>query len=82
TELTDKWINLNIKDEGPGIPEEIQNKIFDPFFTEGNKTGEGLGLSLVKNIMDAHEGKISFESSADGTTFIISLPVIANSSED
>jgi len=82
TELTDKWMNLNIKDEGPGIPEEIQNKIFEPFFTEGNETGEGLGLSLVKNIMDAHEGKISFESSADGTIFIISLPVTANSSED
>lgn len=82
TELTDKWMILNIRDEGPGIPEEIQNKIFEPFFTEGNEAGEGLGLLLAKNIMDAHEGTISFESSAEGTTFIISLPVVTDSDED
>ena len=82
TELTDRWMILNIRDEGPGIPEEIQNKIFEPFFTEGNEAGEGLGLVLAKNILDAHEGKISFESSAEGATFIISLPVVTNSDED
>ncbi|RKY93337.1 MAG: hypothetical protein DRQ01_04970 [Ignavibacteriae bacterium] len=82
TELTDKWMILNIRDEGPGVPEEIQNKIYDPFFTEGNETGEGLGLFLAKNIMDAHHGKISFESSAEGTTFIISLPVVTETDED
>ncbi len=75
TELTDRWMILNIRDEGPGIPEEIQDKIFEPFFTEGNEAGEGLGLLLAKNIMDAHEGKISFESSSEGTTFILSLPI-------
>ena len=81
TELTDRWMILNIRDEGPGIPEEIQDKIFKPFFTEGNEAGEGLGLLLAKNIMDAHEGKISFESSAEGTTFILSLPVENDSEE-
>ncbi len=81
TELTDRWMILNIRDEGPGIPEEIQDKIFEPFFTEGNEAGEGLGLLLAKNIMDAHEGKISFESSAEGTTFILSLPVKNDSEE-
>jgi len=82
TELSDKWIVLYIRDEGPGVPEEIQDKIFEPFFTEGNETGEGLGLLLAKNIMDAHKGKISFESSTEGTTFIISLPVVNGSDED
>ena len=82
TELTDKWMILNIRDEGPGIPEEIQDKIFEPFFSEGNETGEGLGLLLVKNIMDAHQGKISFESTTEGTTFIISLPVVTDSNEE
>ncbi len=81
TELTDRWMILNIRDEGPGIPEEIQDNIFEPFFTEGNEAGEGLGLLLAKNIMDAHEGKISFESSAEGTTFILSLPVENDSEE-
>jgi len=82
TELTSNWMNLNIKDEGPGIPEEIQDKIFEPFFTEGNESGEGLGLLLAKNIMDAHEGKISFESSTDETTFILSLPITTDFNED
>lgn len=82
TELSDKWIVLYIRDEGPGVPEEIQDKIFEPFFTEGNETGEGLGLLLAKNIMDAHKGKISFESTSEGTTFIISLPVVNGSDED
>jgi len=81
TELTDRWMILNIRDEGPGIPEEIQDKIFEPFFTAGNEAGEGLGLLLAKNIMDAHEGKISFESSAEGTNFILSLPVENDSEE-
>ncbi|MBT8385794.1 MAG: cyclic nucleotide-binding domain-containing protein [Ignavibacteria bacterium] len=81
TELTDRWMILNIRDEGPGIPEEIQDKIFESFFTEGNEAGEGLGLLLAKNIMEAHKGKISFESSAEGTTFILSLPVNNDSEE-
>ncbi|RKY94334.1 MAG: hypothetical protein DRQ13_08380, partial [Ignavibacteriae bacterium] len=82
TELTDKWIVLNIRDEGPGIPEEIQDKIFEPFFTGGDQDGEGFGLLLTKNIMDAHNGKISFESTAEGTTFTISLPVANGPDED
>ncbi len=79
TELKDNWIKLNIRDEGTGIAEDIQDKIFEPCFSEENKTGEGLGLLLAKNIMDAHEGNISFESSKKGTTFIIGLPVVNNS---
>jgi len=82
TELTDKWMILYIKDDGPGIPEEIQDKIFEPFFTEGNETGEGLGLLFVKNIMDAHQGKITFESTDDGTTFIMSLPIVTDANAD
>jgi signal transduction histidine kinase len=82
TELTDRWMILNIRDEGPGIPEEIQDRIFEPFLTGENETGEGLGLLLVKNIMDAHDGKISFESSAEGTTFILSLPLTTGFDDD
>ncbi len=67
-------IELQIKDNGPGIPEEIQSKIFDPFVTSGKVNGTGLGLAIVKQIIQAHHGKIEIESDDTGATFHISLP--------
>ncbi|MEA1917849.1 MAG: ATP-binding protein, partial [Campylobacterota bacterium] len=63
---------VSIKDSGCGIPQEIQNKIFEPFFTT-KKSGEGsgLGLDIVKKIVDAHKGKIDLNSSELGTKFTI-----------
>jgi signal transduction histidine kinase len=66
-----------IKDNGPGIAEEEQARIFEPFFRSKNGTnvkGSGVGLSLVKRIMDAHQADIQLVSeSGKGATFIIGL---------
>ncbi|MEL6132434.1 MAG: HAMP domain-containing sensor histidine kinase, partial [Bacteroidota bacterium] len=67
-------IELKIQDNGPGIPEKIRRKLFDPFVTSGKENGTGLGLAIVKQIVDAHEGKIVVDSSDAGACFTISLP--------
>src|SRR5207249_1352581 len=64
-------------DSGPGIPPEILGRVFDPFFTtkpEGE--GTGLGLALVRGIVEGHGGTITVESRpGDGTRFVIELPL-------
>ncbi len=67
---TENQVKLTIKDNGPGIPEDIQGKIFHPYFTT-KSTGTGIGLSMVKQMMEHHGGEISFESSSAGTTFTL-----------
>ncbi len=70
------FINISIQDYGCGIPIEIQEKIFEPFFT--NKavgTGNGLGLSVVHGIIKKHRGRIQFSSEINaGSTFVVSIP--------
>ncbi len=67
---------FKIKDNGPGIPEDVKDKIFQPFFTtKPTGQGTGLGLSLTYDIVKAHGGKLHFDTQADmGTTFFIELP--------
>ncbi|MCP4213664.1 MAG: GHKL domain-containing protein [bacterium] len=65
---------LHIRDNGPGIPAEIRDKIFKPFFTTKN-TGTGLGLAMVKRVIEAHSGDISFQSDGKGTLFIVQIPL-------
>ena len=70
-------IRVEISDTGPGIPEEIQPIIFEPYFTtkEADK-GTGLGLSIVYGIIENHHGSISLRSRpGEGTTFLIALPL-------
>ena len=72
-----RWAQLEVQDNGPGIPKEIREKVFDPFFTtkEVGK-GTGLGLSLVYEHVHRHKGTIALNSEVGrGTTFIVSLPV-------
>jgi signal transduction histidine kinase len=72
----DANINIMIKDNGTGIPQEIQHKIFTPNFTT-KSGGTGLGLAIVKNIIISSGGTIRFESEHDkGTTFHILIPSI------
>jgi two-component system, sporulation sensor kinase E len=68
------YVFINIIDNGEGIPEEIQTKIFDPYFTTKN-TGTGLGLTILYKIIKEHNGAISFSSKKGETIFTISLPV-------
>jgi len=71
-------IQLLIADNGHGIPKENLAHVFQPFFTTKEGRGTGLGLSLSKDIMDRHRGKIRIRSSdrpgKSGTTFKISIP--------
>ena len=72
-----KFVNCNITDDGPGIPDSIKEKIFDPFFTtKSHGKGTGLGLAIAYGIIQKHDGEISVNSSKNtGTTFSIKLPI-------
>lgn len=65
-------ILISISDNGPGIPEEIRDRIFMPNFTTKN-TGMGLGLAISKNIIEGSGGKICYQTSKKGTTFLVYL---------
>jgi len=83
TDKTDeKYLEVRISDTGGGIPKDIQDKVFNPFFT--TKTvgkGTGQGLSISHAIISRHQGTITFESEDGiGTTFIIQLPLMENES--
>ena len=77
TELKDGRANIYVKDQGGGIPENLRDRIFESFLT-GRKDGTGLGLTISKRIMRAHDGDLELvESGSGGTTFCISLPLTA-----
>lgn len=67
-------LQVEIIDDGPGLPPEIAGDIFEPFVS-GRENGTGLGLALVSKIISDHEGWISVDSSPGKTVFRISLPV-------
>lgn len=67
-------IEIKISDSGPGIPDEIRGRIFEPFLTT-KSTGTGLGLAICKRIITAHRGNISVNSFPGGTVFHVYLPV-------
>lgn len=73
-------IQIDLTDSGPGIPEENQHKVFDPFYTT-NSNGTGLGLSISKQIIMAHKGNITLTSFPGATSFQIQLPT-TNKMED
>ncbi|MEX2605499.1 MAG: HAMP domain-containing sensor histidine kinase, partial [Gracilimonas sp.] len=67
-------ITFEIEDNGPGIPEEMKDKILQPFFTTKKGTeGTGLGLSITNDIIKAHGGSLNVHSQPGQTTFIITL---------
>ena len=78
---TDDDVLLSIQDSGLGIPADAQAKIFTEFYrvrtrSTANIPGTGLGLSLVKEVVEKHNGKVWFESvEGEGSTFFVSLPL-------
>ena len=74
-------VEISISDRGPGVPKAEQGRIFEPFYrgeeARGKQTrGSGLGLGLVKEIAEAHGGRVSVSSEpGHGATFIVSLPI-------
>ncbi len=72
-----KSVAVELHDTGKGIPPELREKIFQPFFTtKGKGKGSGLGLAVSKRIVEEHGGTIQFANSSDGgVTFTIMLPV-------
>jgi signal transduction histidine kinase len=67
---------IQISDNGPGIAEQLADKVFQPFFTT-KEEGTGLGLSIVERIINEHGGQIRLEPKEGmGASFVITLPVI------
>jgi len=76
TRSEDKAVYLEIEDNGPGIPEEILDKILQPFFTTKKGTeGTGLGLSITNDIIKAHGGTLAVETKPRKTVFQIKLNI-------
>jgi len=72
---TDSEVVFELKDDGPGIPDEIRGRLFDSFVTSGKESGTGLGLAIVKKIVEEHHGHIELSTAkGQGTTFFIKLP--------
>ena len=73
----EKFIEVCVSDTGEGIEPNIMDKIFEPFFTTKKQgEGSGLGLDIVKKIVDKHNGSINVQSKlGEGSTFIIQLPL-------
>jgi nitrogen-specific signal transduction histidine kinase len=70
---------VDVADDGPGVPLDLRDRIFDPFFTT-KPQGSGLGLPIVRKIVDAHDGRIDLTSvPGQGTRFRITLPVSSGS---
>jgi signal transduction histidine kinase len=74
-------VSFSFTDTGPGIPEEIRGSVFQSFVTMGKRQGTGLGLAVAREIVEAHQGTIKFNTIMKrGTTFIVSIPVKRNAS--
>ncbi len=82
--IHNKTITLQFRDNGPGIPDDVLEKLFNPFFTTKDKSkGTGLGLSISEGIINDHGGTISASSDAHtGACFTITLPLVQTLSQE
>lgn len=69
------WARVSIRDFGPGLPTEVQQRIFEPFVTTRAR-GHGLGLAIVQKVVEQHRGEVFFEpATGGGTTCVVRLPL-------
>jgi len=71
---------LRVADTGPGIPADVREKVFDPFFST-KTTGFGLGLAITRKIVEDHGGRIYVADDGPGTQIVVELPVAAGVAE-
>jgi two-component system, LuxR family, sensor kinase FixL len=77
TEVRDATVLISVADRGPGLPDEVRARLFQPFVST-KKTGMGVGLSISHSIITAHNGRLWSEPNPDGgTIFFLSLPTVA-----
>ncbi|OJY15761.1 MAG: hypothetical protein BGO98_24120 [Myxococcales bacterium 68-20] len=74
TRNADAAIVITFSDTGPGIPKEIEHRLFQSFVTSGKKGGTGLGLAITRRIAEEHGGTITVKSTSKGATFTLRLP--------
>jgi signal transduction histidine kinase len=75
----DAGVEITVADNGPGVPESLRNRLFDPFFsTKPTGTGSGVGLAVSRGVVEAHGGSLQFVPSATGAQFVVRLPVVAS----
>jgi len=68
------WTRVSVRDSGPGIPQDVQSRLFEPFVTT-RPSGSGLGLTIVRRVLEAHRGRVEFSSEPGrGTTCTLRLP--------
>ncbi len=76
------WFCLSLEDDGPGIPEEMAARVFEPFFSTKGNMGTGLGLAVVHGIVTQHDGEITVgEREGGGARFDIYLPLVVQGGE-
>ncbi|WP_166269036.1 HDOD domain-containing protein [Marinobacter caseinilyticus] len=76
------WVELIIEDNGPGLPSEVQKTLFQPVKSHKGKAHSGLGLSIVKQLIDDMEGIIGYRTGSSGTSFRVLLPAAPNHGKD
>jgi signal transduction histidine kinase len=77
-----RWVELQIIDNGPGIPESVRRNLFAPVASSKGQGHSGLGLSIVKQLIDDMEGIIACHTGQEGTTFRILLPAAGHEKHD
>jgi signal transduction histidine kinase len=77
-----QWVELSIEDSGEGLPESVRNSLFKPVRSTKGPGHSGLGLSIVKQLIDDMEGIISCRTGQDGTCFRILLPAATDTQKE
>ena len=81
--IEDHEVAVRVRDNGPGVPEEIRHRIFDYFFTtKDSDQGTGLGLPISRKIMEDHGGQMHLTARTDGAEFVVRIPLAIGAEQD